>query len=214
MLLDGRFASPFSSSFLFFVGFHEDCGTRLYSSFTLPCCLLVTEQNSFPGERPPHEQPPRNLLARRRWHPDSAGKKANPPPPQPPKPEPPTPPTEPTPQPAAVQMFYLPTPLAPVPWAWQPAPWLRAPVGINGLCTAPVPAPPPAAAEALVPPPPAETREEKKVAKEKKAKKFNANAPPSLAKGVNYMYPLEHTILHIFRKAAPVWEERYRGRKL
>lgn len=39
---------------------------------------------------------------------------------------------------------------------------------------------------------------------------------PTVLPGVNYMFPRkkEHTILHIFSKAAPVWEEKYQGQAM
>lgn len=39
---------------------------------------------------------------------------------------------------------------------------------------------------------------------------------PTVLPGVNYMFPRkrEHTILHIFNKAAPVWEEKYQGQAM
>ncbi|KXT00850.1 hypothetical protein AC578_966 [Pseudocercospora eumusae] len=41
-------------------------------------------------------------------------------------------------------------------------------------------------------------------------------APPSLRPGINYLFasPNNHTILHIFSKAAPIWEEKYHGQNL
>ncbi|KAF7197479.1 hypothetical protein HII31_01289 [Pseudocercospora fuligena] len=41
-------------------------------------------------------------------------------------------------------------------------------------------------------------------------------APPTLRPGVNYLFAEKsaHTILHIFSKAAPIWEEKYHGQNL
>jgi len=51
---------------------------------------------------------------------------------------------------------------------------------------------------------------EDKVAK----KKPNPWAPPKLEPGTNYMFDVEHTSIHIFKKAAPIWTEKYRGQTL
>ncbi|OQN99708.1 hypothetical protein B0A48_14478 [Cryoendolithus antarcticus] len=41
-----------------------------------------------------------------------------------------------------------------------------------------------------------------------------ANTPPSVGPGGNYMYPPQHTKLHIFNKAAKVWDVKYATQKL
>ena len=43
---------------------------------------------------------------------------------------------------------------------------------------------------------------------------INPDYPPTLRPGINYMFPKEHTILHIFNKASPIWEKKYRGQAL
>ncbi|OQO11377.1 hypothetical protein B0A48_05633 [Cryoendolithus antarcticus] len=42
----------------------------------------------------------------------------------------------------------------------------------------------------------------------------NANAPPTVPAGGNYMFPPQHTKLHIFNKAAKVWHPKYATQKL
>lgn len=70
------------------------------------------------------------------------------------------------------------------------------------------------------PPPPKkkadkEKKDDKKGKKEDKDKKddktTNPNKPPALRAGMNYMYPPEHTRLHIFNKTSKVWEDKYKG---
>lgn len=51
-------------------------------------------------------------------------------------------------------------------------------------------------------------------AKEEKKAEENPNAPPQLDEGVSYMFDTGHTMLHIFNKAAPVWEEKYQKQEL
>lgn len=41
-----------------------------------------------------------------------------------------------------------------------------------------------------------------------------ANAPPKLRDGMNYMFPAEHTKLHIFNKSSRVWEDKYKGKTM
>ncbi|KJX92739.1 hypothetical protein TI39_contig5829g00010 [Zymoseptoria brevis] len=41
-----------------------------------------------------------------------------------------------------------------------------------------------------------------------------SQAPPALAPGVNYMFPPAHTMLHVFNKGAPIWEDKYKGQGL
>lgn len=62
--------------------------------------------------------------------------------------------------------------------------------------------------EKTAPPPlaPASEAHEKKSA--------NANAPPKLRSGTNYMFPAEHTKLHIFNKSSRVWEDKYKGKTM
>lgn len=97
----------------------------------------------------------------------------------------------------------------------QPTSWLQAPVPLGGLAT-----PPPPYAQApqayLQPPPPPPPQVKKKDApkKEEKKKPANPDAPPALPQHANYMYEREHTMLHIFKKAAPVWAEKYQGQQL
>lgn len=42
----------------------------------------------------------------------------------------------------------------------------------------------------------------------------NMSSSPSLRPGENYMFPPQHTILHIFNKASPIWEPKYAGQGL
>ncbi|KAM0718047.1 hypothetical protein Q7P37_006379 [Cladosporium fusiforme] len=78
----------------------------------------------------------------------------------------------------------------------------------------PAPAPAPASskkstsskkeAPKAAPPPPASEHHSAK----------NANAPPKLRDGMNYMFPAEHTKLHIFNKSSRVWEDKYKGKTM
>ena len=83
-------------------------------------------------------------------------------------------------------------------------------------------------------PPPKEKEEDKKLPpkKEEKTKedgekktatkdepkkeppKRNRFAPPSFLPGTNYMFPMEHTQLHIFQRAVKVWRNEYKGVEL
>ena len=64
-------------------------------------------------------------------------------------------------------------------------------------------------------PPAAEPKkDEKKDDKKEDKKEPNAYAPTELPEGVSYMFDNEHTMLHIFNKAAPIWTEKYRTQKL
>ena len=40
------------------------------------------------------------------------------------------------------------------------------------------------------------------------------NEPPQLRAGINYMFPAEHTKLHIFNKSSKVWEDKHTGKSL
>lgn len=67
----------------------------------------------------------------------------------------------------------------------------------------------------MPPPPPAppkdDTNDEKKK-EEKKEKKQEENpwAPPKLEDGESYLFPGNHTMIHVFNKAAPIWnKEKY-----
>ncbi|KAH9814257.1 hypothetical protein Tdes44962_MAKER05694 [Teratosphaeria destructans] len=69
-------------------------------------------------------------------------------------------------------------------------------------------------------PPPPPKKEEKEESKSKKTdepkKKTNLCKPPSIPNGANYMFPAQddHTQINIFRKAAKVWDPKYKGVKL
>ena len=106
------------------------------------------------------------------------------------------------------------------PWyctQWAGQQYVRGPVPVEGVYSCPQamsspwggpygfggPPPPYAAA------PPAEKKEEKK-----EEKLENPDAPPKLDEGVNYMLHNGHTMLHIFNKAAAVWDEKYRTQEL
>lgn len=91
-----------------------------------------------------------------------------------------------------------------------PGAYQQGPIGIAGLC-----APVPIASPAAVAPVQAVTAPASPPKKKRKPKN-NPWAPPKLDDGVNYMFPKEedHTMLHIFNKAAPVWKEKYRTQKL
>lgn len=103
----------------------------------------------------------------------------------------------------------------------QPITCLPAPLGINGVFLqnnspgvninfqAPLnrlaipPCPPPL-------PPQSEKKPEKKPEAKKEPPKKNYYAPPSLGPGMNFMFPIETTILSIFSKAAKVWNKKYK----
>lgn len=120
--------------------------------------------------------------------------------------------------------------------------FIPGPVGINGIFTQPPPAanllinfpPPPPAQEApptaprhpvaVPPPPPPSVKKEpppkkgddKKSEPPKKAEKpakVNPYAPPELKPGMNYWFPWDHVILHIFDKACKMWEDKYKDDK-
>lgn len=100
--------------------------------------------------------------------------------------------------------------MPPQQWGWGYGP---PGYGWPGMGTTP---PPPYTAPA----PAAEERKEEK-AEEKKEEgqeagkaPENPDAPPKLDEGVNYMFDTGHTMLHIFNKAAPVWEEKYHKQEL
>jgi hypothetical protein len=40
------------------------------------------------------------------------------------------------------------------------------------------------------------------------------NAPPKMSVNANYMFPAEHTKLHIFNKSSKVWEDKHKGKLL
>jgi hypothetical protein len=40
------------------------------------------------------------------------------------------------------------------------------------------------------------------------------NEPPNMSAGMNYMFPAEHTKLHIFNKSSKVWEDKHKGKSL
>ncbi|KAK4545155.1 hypothetical protein LTR36_003706 [Oleoguttula mirabilis] len=121
----------------------------------------------------------------------------------------------------------------------QPISYMPAPVGIYGLFGPPPPyhinvaaplnqiaipprPPPPQAAKKEDKKPPPKKDEDKKPPpkkddddkKKKEAPKVNRFAPPPLMPGSNYMFPMEHTKMHIFQKACKVWESKYKDEQL
>lgn len=44
--------------------------------------------------------------------------------------------------------------------------------------------------------------------------KGSPTEPPQLRAGTNYMFPAEHTKLHIFNKSSKVWEDKHTGKSL
>jgi hypothetical protein len=42
----------------------------------------------------------------------------------------------------------------------------------------------------------------------------NPNEPPQLGAGMNYMFPAQHTKLHIFNKSSKLWEDKHKGKSL
>ena len=97
------------------------------------------------------------------------------------------------------------------------------PVYIKGLRLPPpeykkLSPPPPGVYGNLLPAPPKlEKKEEKKDdakakdEKKEKPKKENRNAPPKMPGGCNYMFDKHHTMVHIFNKASPIWDDKYKG---
>lgn len=115
------------------------------------------------------------------------------------------------------------------PWyctQWAGQQYVRGPVPVNGVYSCPQAMPPqcwgPYAFGGGTPPPPylppapaAKEEEKEQKAEEKKEEKIkNPDAPPKLDEGVNYMFDKGHTMLHIFNKAAPIWEEKYQKQEL
>lgn len=120
------------------------------------------------------------------------------------------------------------------PWyctQWAGQQYVRGPVPVNGVYSHPQAMPPQwigpygvgyAGPSGGTPPPPyvapapaAEKAKDEKAAETEEEKKVeNPNAPPKLDEGVNYMFDKEHTMLHIFNKAAPIWEEKYQKQEL
>jgi hypothetical protein len=47
-----------------------------------------------------------------------------------------------------------------------------------------------------------------------KKSKAAPNEPPHQRPGMNYMFPTEHTKLHIFNKSIKVWEDKHMGKSL
>ena len=116
------------------------------------------------------------------------------------------------PPPQAMAPYYCMPNFAPW-WCqpWQQQGYANTPYPVAGLCT-----PPPAYGQQSPPPPPlppAPTQEYKKK-EEEKEKKGNSYAPPKMPNGANYMFDRHHTMVHVFNKAAAVWEEKYRKEKL
>ena len=147
--------------------------------------------------------------------------------------------TPPAPEPAP-NMFCYPYPQQ---MFQQHVNFVRGPVGIHGLFMPPwhqdininfepryqiaIPPPPPP------PAPPERKKEDKKLPPKKEEEKKdggkktatkdefkkeppkkNRFAPPSLLPGTNYMFPMEHTQLHIFQRAVKVWQDQYKGIEL
>jgi len=109
--------------------------------------------------------------------------------------------------------------------------YLPGPIGIGGVYIPPqtvqegaggIPRPSPRPAPPSPPAPPPNSPQkrkgddegdaEKKVKKPKK--KPNPYAPPPLRPGVNFLFPRETTQLHVFKKAAKVWDKKYEGQDL
>jgi hypothetical protein len=40
------------------------------------------------------------------------------------------------------------------------------------------------------------------------------NTPPAMSVNANYMFPAEHTKLHIFNRSNKVWEDKHAGKSL
>ena len=122
----------------------------------------------------------------------------------------------PPPPPPAPGMVFMP---APPPYMPPPVHYYPGPIDIHGVShvrsipiPAPAPAPPspPKKVEAKPAPKPAPKPGKKAEKKEEpKPKAKISRAPPPLKEGVGYMFPLEHTIIHVFKKAAPIWMEKY-----
>jgi hypothetical protein len=63
------------------------------------------------------------------------------------------------------------------------------------------------------PPPPAPAAPASKATLVEEPKK-GVNEPPALLPGMSYMFPAEHTKLHIFNKSSKVWEDKHTGKSL
>ena len=115
-------------------------------------------------------------------------------------------------------------------WAGQQC--VRGPVPVAGLSSYPAQMPywqagyvPPQfqIPSAGTPPPPypapapCDKKEEKtdeKTDEKEEEKVVNPYAPPTLGPGVNYLFDNGHTMLHIFSKAAKIWEPKYEKENL
>lgn len=105
-------------------------------------------------------------------------------------------------------------------------------LGIYGLCSPPTQPPFPSLPynyswepsadstpfEPQLPAPP-KAPKKKKTEKKKVETKTDVswgvtNAVPPLRAGTIYMFPLEHTMIHVLRRAASVWKDKYRGERL
>ena len=109
------------------------------------------------------------------------------------------------------------------PWLMPQGGYVQGPIPVAGLSSPPPPyitAGEPAATCAppqVCAPPEAEKKEDKedKKCEEKKVeKRVNPWAPPKLPVGANYLFDGDHTMVHIFKKAAPIWTEKYRTQQL
>jgi len=102
-----------------------------------------------------------------------------------------------------------------------PVHYFPGPIGIHGVAQrTPAPPAPARAVQAKPAAPKPEKKEEAKPApkpekkEEAKTKAKISRAPPPLKEGVSYMFPLEHTTIHIFQKPAPIWMEKYHHAQL
>lgn len=113
------------------------------------------------------------------------------------------------------QPSYQPSPYYYAHYQQQPAP---APYGGYGYpagpCLAIPPAKPAAPKSSAPPKPPTPPKKEEPKKAETVAHSLTAPSAPSVRPGVNYMYAPTHTKLHIFNKAAPVWDEKYKNQAL
>ena len=111
----------------------------------------------------------------------------------------------------------------------QPQTYLEGPIPVDGVVPfSPVPGwgctPPPPYPQVCYPVPPCPQRKEKTETGESdgsskdqgnqaatKKKKTNLHQPPKLPAGVGYLFDKEsnHTMLHVFSKAAPIWKDKY-----
>ncbi|KAK4498348.1 hypothetical protein PRZ48_011006 [Zasmidium cellare] len=115
-----------------------------------------------------------------------------------------------------------PMPVCPQPYVapfgyYPPGPFAAYPAGPAIAVPPPRPATAPASAPPKPPTPPEKKKEDRKPSSDDAKTCIHSlapSAPLTLRPGVNYMHAPSHTKLHIFNKAAAVWEDKYKTETL